>query len=243
MAPKNVKSQSKTVKEPQSEQQQKPKKPKKKKEPGQQPAWMFPAKEANLVLNPKPKSEEELRKEEEEWDAAIKFLKYRVHSTPVKPAPPKQLLTLIGAFLTSYGFNNTCRIYQLQCNARSRLDGWDSALGENFPKGFPDLVTIYNDWAKTYDGDTQLINTKKIKQEKRAAKIERKLVAKAKKAEEKATSSSGDNSERSDSDVDMADPEDAKQSASSSSSNSSSDSDADDESDPADLGASTRKPE
>ncbi|KAI4241369.1 MAG: hypothetical protein LQ352_007462, partial [Teloschistes flavicans] len=235
MVLKDIKSHSKTAKEPQS-QQQKPKKAKKKKEPGQQPAWMFPAKETNPV------SEEELRKEKEEWDAAIKFLKYRIHSTPVKAAPPKQLLTLIGAFLTSYGFNTTCRIYQLQCDARSKLDGWDSVLEETSPKGFPDLVTIYNDWAKTYGGDTQLVHSRKAKQEKKAANKEKRLAAKAKKADEEATSSSGDSSDGSQSDAEMADLEDTRQSVSSSSSISSSDSDADDESDKAGLGASARKP-
>ncbi|KAL8686136.1 MAG: hypothetical protein Q9218_007320, partial [Villophora microphyllina] len=228
-------------------QQQKPQKAKKKKnEPGQQPAWMFPAEEANPVLNPRPKSEEQSRKEKEEWDAAIKFLKYRAQSTPVKPAPPKQLLTLIGAFLTAYGFNNTCRIYQLQCNARSKLDGWDSVLGETFPEGFPDLVTIYNQWVKTYTGETQLLDPKKAKQEKRAAIKEKKSAVKVKNSKAEDTSSSGsssaDSSGDNESDADMADPEDARPSVFLSSSSSSSDSDTDDESDKAGLGASARKP-
>ncbi|KAL8699664.1 MAG: hypothetical protein Q9201_005871 [Fulgogasparrea decipioides] len=230
------------------------KKARQKKMPGQQPAWVFPAPEANPVLNPKPKSEEEERKQKEEWDAAIKYLKYRAHSTPVKPAPPKQLLTLVGAFLASYGFNNTCRVYQLQCNARSKLDGWDSVLGATFPEGFPDLVTIFNDWLKTYHGEMQLIDDSSIKQEKMAARIakkEKKEISKdiareaeeAAKAEAEETTSSGtsdDSSSDSNSDIDVKDA--SRGSLSPSSSSYSSDSDADDENDTTGLAAIKRNP-
>ncbi|KAL8769082.1 MAG: hypothetical protein Q9209_004868 [Squamulea sp. 1 TL-2023] len=232
-----------------------------------QPEWMFPADEDNPVLNPKPKSETELAKDKKEWEDAIKFLQHRAHSTPVKPPPPKQLLTLVGAFLTSYGFNNTCRIYQLQCNARNKLEGWDSVLGEKLPKDFPSLVDLYKLGLQTYKEKKRLDETsssddedraapnitkrKRLKPEDKANKEERE----AAKAEAEQTSSSGsvdDSSDDDDSDTDMKDASTSPKPATSvkkpktpplsSSASSSSDSDADDEREKAGLGASSRQP-
>ncbi|KAL8783464.1 MAG: hypothetical protein Q9213_004601 [Squamulea squamosa] len=233
-----------------------------------QPEWMFPADEDNPVLNPKPKSETEIAKDKKEWEDAIRFLQYRAHSTPVKPAPPKQLLTLVGAFLTSYGFNNTCRIYQLQCNARSKLDGWDSVLGEKLPKDFPSLVDLYKLGLQTYEEQKKLDETsssddedrvapeinkrKRLKLEEKANKEKRAAV----KAEAEQTSSSGsvdDSSDGDDSDIDMKDastsPKPAtdisrpKPSPSSSSATSSFDSDADDENEKAGFKTLLQKPD
>ncbi|KAL8884803.1 MAG: hypothetical protein Q9215_007229 [Flavoplaca cf. flavocitrina] len=233
----------------------------------QQPEWMFPPDEENPVLNPKPKSEAQTAKDKKEWEDAIKFLKHRIHSAPMKPAPPKQLLTLVGAFLTSYGFHNTCRIYQLQCTARSKLHGWDSVLGEKLPKDFPDLVKLYKYGLQTYEEKQKLDETsssdgedkrapktnkrKRTKMEERAKK-EKREAAKAKAAQTSSSGSDEDSDDTSDSDISMKDasasPQSAKDltkshsSTSPSSATSISESDADDENETAGLGASSRKP-
>ena len=130
------------------------KKKKKKNAPDRpQPEWMFPPDEENPILNPKPKSEEQLRKEREERDLSIKFLQYKSVTAPMKPAPPGILLTLVGSFLTSYGFNSASRLYTSQCKSRKKLEAWDHELGAKLPKGFPDLVKIYKDWYKEYQED------------------------------------------------------------------------------------------
>ena len=128
-----------------------PQKKKKKNAPDKpQPAWLFPPDAENPVLNPKIKTEAEERGEYEDRMGAIKFLKHKAVSAPLKTAPPTQLLTLIGAFLASYGFISTGRIFSLERNARKKLDGWDDHIGKKLPKGTPDLVKIYKDWSKDY---------------------------------------------------------------------------------------------
>lgn len=232
-----------------------------------QPEWMFPPDEENPVLNPKPKSEAQIAKDKKEWEDAIKFLKHRIHSAPVKPAPPKQLLTLVGAFLTSYGFHNTCRIYQLQCTARSKLHGWDSVLGEKLPRDFPDLVKLYKYGLQTYEEKQKLDETsssdgedkpapkmnkrKRMKMEERAKK-EKREAAMVKAAQTSSSGSDEDSDAASDWDLDMKDASASSQSAKGStkshsstsplSATSSSESDADDENETAGLGASSRKP-
>ncbi|KAL8700959.1 MAG: hypothetical protein Q9224_000722 [Gallowayella concinna] len=244
-----------------------PKKNKKKNAPDRaQPEWMFPPDEANPVLNPKPKSEKEIQRNKQEWEAAIKFLQHRIHSAPVRPAPPKRLLTLVGAFLTQYGFNNTCRIYQLQCNARSKLDAWDSVLGEKLPEDFPDLVQLYKYGLQTYeekqrleetsssDGENAAATGKNRKKRRKLEDIKAKEEREATMTKAEQTSSSGssdDGDAASKSDFNMKDaspaPKPSKSHAntkgliSPSSSTSSSDSDADDENETAGLGAPLRK--
>ena len=115
-----------------------------------QPTWLFPPDEENPVLNPKNKSQEEIDRETNERLEAIKFLKHKAVTAPVKPAPPTMLLTLIGAFLASYGFNSTGRIFSLERNARKKLEGWDDKIGAEIPKSMPDLVKIYKQWYKDW---------------------------------------------------------------------------------------------
>ncbi|KAL8666629.1 MAG: hypothetical protein Q9168_007436 [Polycauliona sp. 1 TL-2023] len=220
--------------------------------------------EENPTLTSKPKSEEETAEEKKEWEDAIKLLQHRDNSTPpTKPAPPKQLLTLVGAFLTSYGFDHTCRIYQLQCNTRSKLNGWDNVLGEKLSKTLPDLVELYHHGLQAYeekqrkneissnDGENKLA-PKLSKSNKPKTKEEaRKKKTKAAKAETAQTSSSGsdaDSRSARDSDVAMKDVPaslrltTSNSSTSSASATSTSESDADDENDTAGLGATLRKP-
>ena len=133
-----------------------PQKKRKKNVPGKpQPEWMFPPDEENPVLNPKPKSDARVIKEQKEREAAIEFLHYKSVSTPKKPAPPGMLLTLVGAFLTSYGFDHASRLYTTQCKARKKLDAWDHELGVKLPKGMPSLERIFKDWYKDYERTRQ----------------------------------------------------------------------------------------
>ena len=119
-----------------------------------QPEWMFPPVEENPVLNPRPKSDEKVQKDKQDHDAAINFLQYKSVSTPVKDPPPPLLLTLIGGFLTSYGFNSTSRLYTTELASRKKLDEWKVLIDEKLPKGYPDLVKIYRDGHKVFEQRT-----------------------------------------------------------------------------------------
>ena len=133
-----------------------PQKKRKKNAPDKpQPEWMFPPDEENPILNSKPKPDARVVKEQEEREAAIEFLHYKSVSTPKKPAPPGMLLTLVGAFLTSYGFDNASRLYTTQCKARKKLGAWDHELGVKLPKGMPSLEKIFKDWHKDYEQTRQ----------------------------------------------------------------------------------------
>lgn len=115
-----------------------------------QPEWMFPDDDKNPALNPKPKSDAQVEKEKAEWEEAVKFLQYKSVTAPLKAPPPGLLLTLVGAFLTSYGFNSASRLYTTQLASRKKLEAWEFELGEKLPKGFPDLVKIFKEWHKDY---------------------------------------------------------------------------------------------
>lgn len=227
------------------------KKPKKKNAPDKpMPEWMFPDDEKNPVLNRKKKPEEQILKEKNEWDQAVNFLQHKSVSAPLKPPPPALLLTLVGAFLTSYGFNNASRIYTTQLSSRKKLDDWKFELGEQLPKGFPDLVEIFKDWYKEYRERVHLDETSSEDDDDNTTQAPKSIKKKKKKAEKGAAavkesggSSSSSGSSKSSSDESEADigsesalpaPKTVERaslsaSSSSSSSTSSSDSDADDE--------------
>lgn len=120
-----------------------------------QPEWMFPPEKENPVLNPKPKSDAQMIKEQKEREDAIEFLHYKSVSTPRKPTPPGLLLTLVGGFLTSFGFDSASRLYTSQCAARKKLGAWDHELGVKLPKGMPSLERIFKDWYKGYEQTQQ----------------------------------------------------------------------------------------
>ena len=129
-----------------------PNPPRKKNAPDRpQPSWLFPPAEENPVLNPKAKSEETKRREKEDHDAAVKFLQYRSVTAPVKAPPPAKLLTLVGGFLSSYGFSSTSRIFSTELASRRKLDEWKVVLDEPLPKGFPNLVKVYRDGYKLHE--------------------------------------------------------------------------------------------
>lgn len=115
-----------------------------------QPAWLFPPDEENPVLNPPPKTDDMLVKETQEREKALEYMKRRVHAAPDRPAPPSQLLTLVGIFLTEYGFNSTSRLYTNERKARQALNGWEDAVGKKIEKGTPTLEDIYRDWYREF---------------------------------------------------------------------------------------------
>lgn len=223
-----------------------------------QPEWMFPPDEANPVLNPKAISEEQRAKDKAEHDHAIKFLKYKAVSAPLRPPPPARLLTLIGAFLSTYGLNSTSRLYQTELASRKRLDEWAVVFDDKLPKGHPDLVKIFKEGYKTYEQQAQVDETsssdsedeaerKAYKQSRSSAKAGAKGLDKAQ--ETSSSGTSAESSEDSDSDAEMIDAsltrntkkKPAQSSRTDSTSVSSSDSDADDEKEPNGAAASNNK--
>ena len=167
---------------------------------------MFPPDEENPALNPKPKSDGQVRKDKEEREESIKFLHYRSVTTPMKAPPPGQLVTLVGAFLTSYGFNSASRLYTSQCKARKKLDAWKLELDAKLPKGHPDLVKIYRDWHKEYQQASESENSADSSDEggsdgdeKQMSKSQKsKKVNKQLQKEETSSSSGSDDSDDSD---------------------------------------------
>ena len=125
------------------------KKKKKKNAPDRpQPAWLFPPDEENPVLNPKAKPEKQVQKETKERLEAIDFLNHKAASAPMTDAPPSELLSLVGAFLTSFGFNSTCRIFTQEWQAKGKiLDSYNAEdVGKKIPKDTPGLLKIYKKW-------------------------------------------------------------------------------------------------
>ena len=136
--------------------QPKQKKAKKKHAPDRpQPTWLFPADDDNPVLNPKTKSEEQNHKETKDRLEAISFLKHKAVAAPMRDAPPPELLSLVGAFLTSFGFNHTCRMFTAEWKAKAEmLDDWTyEPIGKKLPKSMPDLLRIYINWRKIWDAE------------------------------------------------------------------------------------------
>ncbi len=130
---------------PQSKQEKKKKGPSK-----PQPAWLFPPDEENPVLNPKEKSHEEVEKAIKEREKAVDYMQRRVHGVPDRPAPNPLLLTLIGIFLTDFGFNSTSRLFTNERQARQTLNGWEEALGKKIDTKTPKLEQIFRDWHRDW---------------------------------------------------------------------------------------------
>lgn len=226
-----------------------------------QPAWLFPPQEENPVLNPKPVSEDQIRKVETERQNAIDFLKRRAYGVPDRPPPDPQLLNLIAVFLTEYGFSSTCRMFTTERNGRKTLNGWADELGGKLKPGTPRLAKIYKDWLKEWEERRELDMTSDEDDDaatKREKMVERRANPKAKKTkvEDEQTSSSGSESssdEASEGDVEIQDAsptqggKQAKRAASGTSSSassrsSSSESDADDEKETKAVKAPSPKP-
>ena len=71
----------------------------------------------------------------------------------MKEAPPSHLLSLVGAFMTSFGFNSSCRIFTEEWKAKAEmLDDWVfEDVGKKLPIGMPSLLKIYKDWDREWD--------------------------------------------------------------------------------------------
>ena len=238
------------------------KKKKKKNAPDrQQPTWLFPPKEENPILNPKPVDEDQVRKAETERQNAVDFLKRRAYGVPDRPAPDPQLLNLIAVFLTEYGFSSTCRMFTTERNGRKTLNGWKDELGKKLKPGTPRLAKIYKDWLKEWEERRELDMTSDEDDDaatKREKMIKRRANPKEKrnKVKDEQRSSSGSDSssdEAPEADVEMKDAlpaQSAKQakgppsgtSSSASSRSSSSESDADDEKEATAVKAPSPKP-
>lgn len=201
----------------------------------QQPEWLFPKDEENPALKP---HVELTLKEKLEKQRSIDFLTRRAVGAPMKPAPPVQLLNLIGAFLAEYGFTSTGRIFSTERQGRSKLDGWKDETGGKLEKGMSTLGKIYKEWRKEWD-ERRLLDMTSSDEEDDAATKREKMLARREKVEKQknranddATSSSGSSSSE-DSNAEMDDAPPAKRTtkkpSSASSSSTSSDSDADDE--------------
>jgi SRP40, C-terminal domain len=129
----------------------KPVQGKKKKGPSKpQPAWLFPPDEENPVLNPREKSHAQVERAIKEREKAVDYMQRRVHGVPDRPAPDPLLLTLIGVFLTDFGFNSTSRLFTNERQARQTLNGWEEALGKKIDKKTPKLEQIFRDWHRDW---------------------------------------------------------------------------------------------
>jgi SRP40, C-terminal domain len=219
---------------PQSKQEKKKKGPSK-----PQPAWLFPPDEENPVLNPKEKSHTEVEKAIKGREKAVDYMQRRVHGVPDRPAPDPLLLTLIGIFLTDFGFNSTSRLFTNERQARQTLNGWEEALGKKIDKKTPKLEQIFRDWHRDWlikqGDDTSSSESSSDGSGDEESEVEVKTILNGRKSsdEESGSSSAG-------SDVEMKDAPQLKKatktkkakkaaSLSPSASSSSSDSDADDE--------------
>lgn len=179
-----------------------PKKKKKNAPDKPQPEWMFPPDEENPVLNPKVKTEEQKKKEKEEHDASIDYLQHKKFSAPMRPAPPGILLSLVGAFLTSYGFDGASRLYTTHLKARKQLGDWDFEVGQQIPKGYPNLVKIFKDFHKDFQEAEETSSSDSDDSDGTKAEKQTSKMLKAKKAakaaiaiKDKDTSSSEDSGE------------------------------------------------
>ncbi|MDI1491837.1 MAG: jun-like transcription factor [Ramalina farinacea] len=220
--PKNGKKEKKVVNlQPQyhlsKEQLQAPKRKRPKNAPDKpQPAWMFPPDEENPVLNPKTKTAQQLEFDKKEKAASVDFLHHKSVGAPMRPAPPQLLVSLVGAYLTSYGFDGASRLYTTQLSARKKLDDWKITVDYPIPKGTPNLVQIFKQWHKDFELREDPSETSSSDSDDSLDTKVRKTNSKASKAAAKAatgdeTSSSGESeeedatSEESGSDIDMKD--------------------------------------
>ncbi|KAL9103101.1 MAG: hypothetical protein Q9163_001812 [Psora crenata] len=97
----------------------------------------------NPVPNARLKTEEQKREKKEEHDVSID----RPEDYSGTATPPSLLLTLVGGFLSSYGFDSASRLYSSELKSRKKKD----EIGAQVPKGFPGLVEIFEEWYKEYE--------------------------------------------------------------------------------------------
>ncbi|KAL8822633.1 MAG: hypothetical protein Q9191_006634 [Dirinaria sp. TL-2023a] len=222
-----------------------------------QPSGLVPPDHETPVLNPKSKPEAQHKKEKPAQVEPVELLPYKSDGTLKKAPPPGLLLTLVGAFLSSYGFDGASQLYTDHCVARKKLQAWDHELGAKLPEGMPDLVKLFKEWYKEWETKTQDESNSTSSEEVDSHKgkpnlseaVKTSSVAAKKKVEAASTSESDESSSEDDSldsEPQKSKPLKALKKAvkrvafTSSSSSSSSDSDADDEK-PAAAGAKAEK--
>lgn len=88
-----------------------------------QPAWMFPPDEENPVLNPKEKSEELRRRDEDSRNRAIKFLEYKSVTAPVEKAPPPDLLLVLVGSVRIFAVHPPLHLSLLRLKTHRRAHG------------------------------------------------------------------------------------------------------------------------
>ncbi|TVY29448.1 Nucleolar and coiled-body phosphoprotein [Lachnellula hyalina] len=187
--------------------------------------WLFPSSNPSSdkpASTSVPKSQNQDRsKNKEEKQLAKDLLKQRAGGASSKPAPPSQLVGLIGAFLSENEFASTTRAFRTESGSRG--------LAAEDVQNIPSLNTIYNEWLQLKVLDTPADSKAAVGENGKVTKKRKDKQAKVEKNKAKVQESSGA------SDVEMTDAPPTKVSVkrspslSSSASSSSSDSDADDE--------------
>ncbi|TVY33460.1 hypothetical protein LOCC1_G008460 [Lachnellula occidentalis] len=191
--------------------------------------WLFPSSGPSgdkPAATNVPKSHiQDRSKNKEEKQLAKDLLKQRAGGASSKPAPPSQLVGLIGAFLSENEFANTTRAFRTESGTRG--------LAAEDIQNIPSLNTIYNEWLQSKVQDTPSDSKTNVGENGKVTKKRNVKQAKVEKKKAKVQESSNA------SDVEMTDAPPTKvsgkrspslsSSASSSASSSSSDSDADDE--------------
>lgn len=84
---------------------------------------MFPPDEENPVLNPKEKSEELRRRDEDSRNRAIKFLEYKSVTAPVEKAPPPDLLLVLVGSVRIFAVHPPLHLSLLRLKTHRRAHG------------------------------------------------------------------------------------------------------------------------
>lgn len=191
----------------------------------QQADWLFPSSDKPASTSATKSQNQDRSKNKQEKQLAKDLLKQQADGASSKPAPPSQLVGLIGAFLSENEFANTTRAFRTESGTRG--------LAAEDVQNIPSLNTIYNEWLLLKVQDTVPDSKANVGENGKVTKKRNVKQAKVEKKKAKVQESSGA------SDVEMTDAPPTKVSGKrspslsssglSSTSSSSSDSDADDE--------------
>lgn len=103
-----------------------------------EPKWLF------LLEKP---SEDLKEQDVSERNAALDYLKLQAANVPAAEPPFWELLELVEAFLSNYGFATTARLFSLERSAREGIDGWAATMNDKaFATSSPGLSEIYKEW-------------------------------------------------------------------------------------------------
>ena len=85
---------------------------------------------------------------------ATKCSNQKAASAPMQEPPPTELLLLVEAFLTSFGFESTCRIYTREWKDKAKTLGNEYKLRDagtkKSLKDMPSLLHIYTQWRRNW---------------------------------------------------------------------------------------------